>query len=401
MGPDSRACFIMISKREIYDQAVKDSVFFQKLNSSLQKKFITLTISFLKKKKIVFQSGTTDDDSFRIQTGIAFSTLCLSEKSQQFLELFHTVEVYPENFCNSPDSSFEGKIQVRTCSDNSQSCNIIFDMAYGLYHSYLSSSIPFQHFSTHLGKAEMLLIDRYDFKKTTTIKLERRQTNDHPISWFAAATEFLVHSPEEMKIIDPDLFDALTLLWDFDYITIKTPVSNLPLKRRQRLLHPVYSFTIISIFISTFILISLCQTTLLPDWLLFFIVGLFACSGYFIRQFFIKFNIPVIPLPYVLFSIFGIGVNITAILLYINIALSTDINPKTTIIPQKHDLLKEFHNNSTTAFYKIEYRYNSQVKRELTFEAPIGEEVKFYLIEIKEGLIGIPYISELSTQSSQ
>jgi len=402
MGHDSRTCLNKYSKREIKEFVEKESTFFCKLNSSFQKHFIKTLSTFLRKKQIVFHAETTQDDSLCLKIGIIFSTLCISEKNLPFIELFHTIQIYPESYKHPIERPFKGTISVKACS-NLQGCSALFDMAYGLYQGYLSSTKTLHHFSSRLGKAEIILLDRYDFKKTSSVRLDQRTINEEPLSWFAAATEFFIQKPHKMKNSDPELFDALSLLWDFDFTTYKSPVLSVTspnVKKNQKSLHPVYYLTLLSIFISSFIIAPLCQVTLLPDWLLLFIIAVFSFLGYFLRSLFFKFNIPIIPLPYTLFCIFGIGMNMAALFLYINIALTTDINPKTTIITQRDAQFIDFYDTPAIAFYTIKYKYNSHISKNLQFKVPSDNEVKFFFVEVKKGFFGIPHISGRSTKPS-
>jgi hypothetical protein len=280
----------------------------------------------------------------------------------------------------------------------------LYDIVYGFYRCYLLSKNALQHFAAHVGKVEMLMIDRFDFQSRSCLPKCVEAGSDDPLHMLAYFSEQFFNHSLQFRASDPQLYSALAVLWNFN------PVNNLMQEKvnKQRnfenphiasrpksFLHPVYLFGVVSLFTASLFVSLLTQKTIVYNWVLLLLIVAFSLGGLLFIPIFKKRNIPILKLPFLFFSIFGVGLNTVALLFFINLVTSLSAPEKTIVVPYVPQIVEKSEiSDSGFMSYYVQLRIGNSSKKVVPFRASVFREPTFFVLKIQKGIVGFYVVKD-------
>jgi len=281
-----------------------------------------------------------------------------------------------------------------------------YDILYGFYHCYLNHSKTPEYFASMTGRAEMMMIDRFDFQNHFSDMLCIQPHHNSPIAMFASVNEYFFNHPEELQKKDREIFNSLSALWNLNPFTfgpIREAKSNYGFEKKyqgkQKKLHWVYYYTLFSFFLGSLLLITLFSKTMMFFWMLVILTGAFSLCGLLLKHLFKRRGIPYLKIPFLFFSVFGLGVNGVNLLLLLNLLHTFPDSKKTLVFPYAPENIISRRVSPEMKYYEYDVRVQIKpgLKKRVTFKTGHGPVPRFFILEMHSGLLGFYVITKTDT----
>lgn len=394
----------MMNRREIRKLLSENSLYYGKLTPTLQRKFFATVIQLLHKNKIIISFNSANSNELKVKIAANCALFLFASFDRENVNLFDKVIAY-ESDLHAKIGELEKKliIPVRIVNDDFDN-TIVHDFAAGYYRCYLLSTVSMPVFSNYVGQVEMQMIDRFEFGNLETALPCSKAVEHTPVEMFACINSFFFNNPEHLQQLEPELFDSLSRLWNFHPLELKIYHHHKQLKqvvmhekkRSAMGLHSVYYYALVSFFIGMFALLYLFDRTLIPFYVLLLLVLLFTVVGMMFIPVFRRRGIPLLKIPFAFFSIFGVGVNFTVLLLFINFMIPQSNTDKKIVLPYKQVSLIGIHPTGETSKqeYSVHIKFGKGIGKRMTFEIELNKEVRFLVVSLHKGVLGWYVISD-------
>jgi len=392
---------------QIHAFLLEGCVFYRNLLPKKQRKFLQTVGVIYRKKSIEICFVSQDEEQIKLSIAAVCARFLFSSFDHCRFDIFKGIRCYQDEFpddCEQIRNRFF--IPIRICSDDLMK-TATYDFAYGYYQCYLMHPMLPEYFAGKIGKVEILMIDRFEFSDGGMPSFCSQVVEKSPLSMFACVNEWFIAKPEEFMKSEPELYVALSRLWNFNPVLMKiqaTRAQQHAIERKDRnyfrrlQLHPVYYFTLISFFIGFFLLQHFYEKTVIYPLYVFLLVVLFALAGLLFIPVFKKRNIPVLKVPFAFFSLFGVGVNVVWIFLALNFSVLRPDTEKVMVFPYGQQ--KILHVSSDDYRQTIEIAISAELKtgleKRISFKARKNVPLKFYIVNLKQGLFGYYVITDKS-----
>lgn len=326
------------------------------------------------------------------QVLITISLISLSPKAKFILRKIRKIVLKVSNYFDC----FVDSNEIRYYFDGAlfdmhQFCFLLIE---AIYRYYLSSNVPDESFLRSVCYSEMALFHRYEKQENIFWdNLCQKVKETDPLKWFASASEMYFFHFDKLEQVDNDMYQMLETFWNARLL------KGIKIKQETRSaasLHPVYSvYTLISFFVGSFILLYLVQNVFLNTWFIAISVAFLSSSGFIVKRFFENYKIPYITIPFIFFSIFGLGVVSFNALLITNNCFAYNEPEKVVVLPYTYaKYLSRREINPQTTDYIYSYEFSPYVRRQIVFESQHFRKAKYFIIIVKKGIWNINFLSK-------
>ncbi len=395
-----------MDKKEIDNLLEKNFPFYTGLSPELKKIFIHSLLHETDFSKFILSGSITGNELLQMKLAAVYTAISFSRVDVQMHNIFRNIEAVDILNSRLQEEYLSKFIIPIRCSSENFWHSAVYDMIYGFYYCYTLHKETLTHIAQRIGKAEILIIDRFDFQKKYREQFCIKPDDNTFVAMFASVGEQFFNHPSDLKKNDNEMFSAMVDLWNINPLEMNIPFKAKKEKQFNRngkisfisgKLPPVYNFTIFSIFLSLFAFLYLADKTLITFSMLIILITIFTLVGFSFLPGFKKYNIPVFKIPFFLFSLFGVGMNLMWIFLAVNY-IST--NPKiiqTFIFPfekEKVVYAKELKRKDKTIEYLINIKIKKGLKRRISFRTHPEKLPRYVEIKAHRGLLGFYVIKE-------
>jgi hypothetical protein len=154
-------------------------------------------------------------------------------------------------------------------------------------------------------------------------------------------------------------------------------------------------FGVVSLFTASLFVSLLTQKTIVYNWVLLLLIVAFSLGGLLFIPIFKKRNIPILKLPFLFFSIFGVGLNTVALLFFINLVTSLSAPEKTIVVPYVPQIVEKSEiSDSGFMRYYVQLRIGNSSKKVVPFRASVFREPTFFVLKIQKGIVGFYVVKD-------
>lgn len=390
-----------MNNKEIITLLTTECFFFQKLPQRLKNKFVQCVMRIIKSGKISFSQGIEQDLAVKLKCAAVYAQLSFTRSGMSMTKCFQKIELID----NEHHISFKEKLNKFIIPVRYKSTDFwhtaTYDIVYGIYHCYLKQKGTLENFADHVGKTEMLIIDQIDIKKTVFKCPQMNHQENSSLSMFGTVNEQFFNHPQSLLDKDKELYDSLVRLWELNPLFPESKIEKSPeriinkkIKPNGSQFHWVYQYTIISVFAGSFMLLNVLKSTIIYTWIILLLIIGFSALGLILIPVFKRYNFPVLKIPYLFFSVFGLGVNTTMLLLVLNLFTAKSRTVKEIIFPYKNEHIVNMRFSETGPHeYDVRLPLNKDLWKRVTFTSMKGTSPAFFVIKIKKGILGF-YIIE-------
>ncbi|MDD5571374.1 MAG: zinc-dependent peptidase [Bacteroidales bacterium] len=417
---------------ELYRSIITPRIpYFNALSEDGKKKFIKRVFYFMKDKKFEGREGVIINDEMKILISASAVQLTFGFKNY-LLYYFNKIIIYPEEYFFRNElykgATTKGTVMlswknfIEGYADGSDKINLgLHELAHALELDIFFGNNYNVFFASYYDEFRTKAEDEIEKTESTDIanSFLRNYSYTNVHEFFAASVEAFFENPHEFQKAMPRLYLNLCVLMNQDPANsmrndytltpdftgrLEIPGEEIEkyLKENRTSLNKSWnwSFTAasIGIFIGSMTTSVLCYYTIinLPVLLSIIsvvtIVSLFAQYNYYKRN--VNDSFPV----YLLYSIFGIGVNTMALILLINflIVMPGEVIYNFKVIGKTI----EYDNNNLRDYSVTITMYNEELdnEREVTFKGHSGTPKELNAIKIsvstRDGLFGFPVIKD-------
>jgi len=242
------------------------------------------------------------------------------------------------------------------------------------------------------------MIDCFDFQSRSCLPKCVEVGSDDPLHMLAYFSEQFFNHSQQLRASDPQIYSALVALWNFN------PVNNLmqekvnkqrkfenPQKaaRPKSFLHPVYVFGVVSLLVGPLLVFVLTKPTIVYNWVVLLLIIGFSLGGLLFVPVFKKRDIPIQKIPFLFFSVFGIGFNTVALLFFINLVTSLSAPEKTIVVPYAKEIVKEsLYSDNGFMYYYVQLNIGNSSKKVVPFRVEVFKEPTFFVLKLQKGIVG-------------
>jgi hypothetical protein len=378
------------------------------LQDPVKKKKVLSEIRKLQRNILIITTPELPDaGDLKLRCFVFLAMMSMRRTDQPLLRLFRNINLR-ESFTEDEKNELLKKfiIPVRINRHN-LTHTMAYDIMYGFYHCYLHHKETPEYFASQAGRTEMLMIDRFDFQNNFSDLLCMKPQSDSPIAMFASLNEYFFNHSAELQKHDREIFNALSALWNlnpFTFDPIRTAARKSGFEKKdqgkQKGLHWIYYYTLFSLFAGSFLLITLFNKTVMFLWMPLILAAAFSLCGILFKPVFRRKSIPYLKIPFLFFSMFGLGVNGVSLLLMLNMIHTSHDSRKVLIFPYspEHIISRRIHPEMTNYEYDVKVQFKKGLTKRVTFKTEKGPVPKYFVLEMQKGLLGFYVIKRTSAQ---
>lgn len=389
-----------MASKNLIKSILEHKIIANQVNPKLKKRFVNIALKFINKAKINQNYNNEKLNQLKINLAVAFAHISLyfENKLLVFIPNFYlsSDEKYKnQDYYFYENFNFKEGVVIHENKSQEQLYSILCST---ILKSYLHLSISTPYFSDNLLKLETEIAKSFSgvFENCKEKNFELEQ---NPIYRFAETCRLYFTKPNELKLKSPNLHTRIESFWKPDLTKYKnhqeTRHNNNELNKQGLTsggkLHFIYKLTLASIFISSFFTLLIFSHTLISVSQVLLLILLPAIIPYLYRNIFIKLKVPIIEIPFALFSIFGFGLNICLLLLSLNYFIENkNINKATYFFKNKESEIiatKNFYYNNNNYEFEAVLKFPCGIKKTLNFENSKDKNLNF-IVTTRTGILG-------------
>lgn len=399
----------MVSKN-IKENILQHSLIANQTNPKVKNRFAKTAFMFIKKAKINQNYSNEKLNQLKINLAVAFAHISLHFDNKLLVFI-------PEFFLSSDEKfrnqdyyifekfKFEEGIVLHESTNQDEIYSILCST---ILRAYLHINISTPYFSDNLLQLETEIAKSFS-GVSRDCKVENSELEQNPIYRFAEISKQYFTKPSNLEIKSPSLFSKLEKFWKPDLTKYKNGKATNNFSKNEMhnqglsssgKLHFIYKFTIVSVFVSSFFTLLIATNTLISIWQILLMILLPALTPYLFKNIFRNKNIPIMEIPFALFSIFGFGMNVCLLILSLNYFILKESSEKNYFFKSKSKEIidtRNYYNKSNNILeFEAVLLFPNGTKKTLTFESKKNTDHNFYIITQK-GLFGKEVIVKKQT----